>query len=138
MAGKFQIRSRKWDVGILIACLVSLVARLRRAVPPAVDGQLDRRHRRPLFVVLLGILTFAAFAGPGIVYVLRKRVKPVKDRLPGGTMSWIRSHLYIPVLALVLGLSTPRSCRSATTCRRARCSSPSASWCRSAASPATT
>ena len=54
-----------------------------------------------LFVIALGIITFALFAGPGLVYVLRKRVKPIKDRLPGGTMTWIRSHLYLPIAALV-------------------------------------
>src|SRR5207237_7441684 len=54
-----------------------------------------------LFVVFLGILTFAGFSGPGIVYVLRKRNTWVKSKLPGGTMAWIRSHLYLPVIALV-------------------------------------
>jgi hypothetical protein len=103
VAGKFQIRSRKWDIGILIACLVSLALGFGGLF---LLQSLKNPTGTPttLFVVLLGILTFAAFAGPGIVYVLRKRVKSVKDRLPGGTMSWIRSHLYIPVLALVLGL----------------------------------
>ena len=38
---------------------------------------------------------------PGIVYVLRKRNAWVKKKLPGGTMPWIRSHLYLPILALV-------------------------------------
>ena len=37
--------------------------------------------------------------------MLRKRVKSVKERLPGGTMAWIRSHLYLPVLALVLAFA---------------------------------
>lgn len=104
MAGKFQIRSRRWDVGILLASLASLLVGL---------GGVFVLHRAGnstgtptlLFVVLLGILAFAAFAGPGIVYVLRKRVKPVKARLPGGTMAWIRSHLYLPILALVLALA---------------------------------
>jgi hypothetical protein len=53
------------------------------------------------FIIFLGILTFAGFAGPGMVYVLRKRNAWVKAKLPGGTMAWIRSHLYLPVVALV-------------------------------------
>ena len=46
LAGKFQIRSRKWDVGILIACVVAPRHRLRRAVPAAGVGQLGR-HDSP-------------------------------------------------------------------------------------------
>ena len=103
MAGKFQIRSRKWDIGILIACLASLALGFGGLFLLHSMGN-STGTTTNLFVILLGVLTFAAFAGPGIVYVLRKRVKKIKDRLPGGTMTWIRSHLYIPVLALILGL----------------------------------
>lgn len=104
MAGKFTIRSRKWDVGILIASVASLVLGFGGLFVLHAAGN-STGTPTLLFVVFLGILTFAAFAGPGIVYVLRKRVKRVKDRLPGGTMSWIRSHLYLPVLALVLAIA---------------------------------
>jgi cytochrome c553 len=100
MAGKFQIRSKRWDVGVLVGSLVVLVLGvgglfLLQGSGNAAGGTTN------LFVILLGIITFAFFAGPGLVYVLRKRVARVKALLPGGTMSWIRSHLYLPVLALV-------------------------------------
>jgi len=104
VAGKFQIRSRKWDIGILVASLVSLAIGLGGLFVLQAAGDMTGSPTL-WFVVLLGVLTFAAFAGPGIVYVLRKRVKPIKDRLPGGTMTWIRSHLYLPVLALVLAFA---------------------------------
>lgn len=54
-----------------------------------------------LFVIGFGFLTFAFFAGPGILYVARKRIPAVKKRMPGGTLAWIRAHLYLPVLALI-------------------------------------
>jgi hypothetical protein len=101
LAGKFQIRSRKWDIGILAGSLAALVVGLGGLFALQAAGN-STGGPTQLFVIVLGILTFAAFAGPGIVYVLRKRVKPIKERLPGGTMTWIRSHLYLPVLALVL------------------------------------
>jgi hypothetical protein len=103
VAGKFQIRSRRWDVGICVASLVGLVLAFGGLLVLQLAGNATGTPTL-LFVVVLGLLTFAAFAGPGIVYVVRKRVKPVKDRLPGGTMTWIRSHLYLPVLALVLAV----------------------------------
>jgi hypothetical protein len=97
--GAFQIRSKKWDIGVIIGSLVLLVVGfgglfLLQSSGAAGDPVL-------LFVVFLGILTFCGFSGPGIVYVLRKRNSWVKGKLPGGTMAWIRSHLYIPILALV-------------------------------------
>ena len=97
--GTFQIRSKKWDVGVLIGSLVVLIVGfgglfLLQRTDAAGNPTL-------FFIILLGIVTFAFFAGPGIVYVLRKRNAWVKKKLPGGTMPWIRSHLYLPVLALV-------------------------------------
>ena len=99
--GAFQIRSRKWDVGVLIGSLVVLLVGFGGLF--LLQGMDSAGNPTLLFVVLLGIVTFAFFAGPGIVYVLRKRNKWVKAKLPGGTMAWIRSHLYLPVLALVAG-----------------------------------
>jgi hypothetical protein len=98
-AGAFQIRSRRWDVGVLIGSIVLLIVGfgglfLLQQTDSAGNPTL-------LFIVLLGIVTFCFFAGPGIVYVLRKRNAWVKKKLPGGTMPWIRSHLYLPILALV-------------------------------------
>ena len=91
LAGKFQIRSRKWDIGILIGVDRQPRDRLRRSVPAAGRRATRRAPRRCCSSIFLGVVTFLLFAGPGIVYVLRKRVKPVKDALPGGTMAWIRS-----------------------------------------------
>lgn len=100
MAGKFQIRSRKWDLGILAGSAVLLLIGIGGLVALQASGNAAGGTTN-LFVILLGVVTFAFFAGPGLVYVLRKRVKAVKAALPGGTMTWIRSHLYLPVLALV-------------------------------------
>jgi hypothetical protein len=97
--GAFQIRSKKWDVGVLIGSLVVLLIGFGGLF---LLQQIDSAGNPTLFfIVLLGLLTFCFFAGPGIVYVLRKRNAWVKKRLPGGTMPWIRSHLYLPILALV-------------------------------------
>ncbi len=98
MAGKFQMRSRKWDIAVTLGSLALAVLGfgglflLQRAVEPGTSTL--------IFIVTLGIVTLAFFAGPGIVYSARKRIGPVKKSLPGGTMAWIRSHLYLPVLAI--------------------------------------
>ncbi|MEY2453384.1 MAG: hypothetical protein QOD92_2958 [Acidimicrobiaceae bacterium] len=97
--GPFQIRSKKWDIGILIGSLALLVVGFGGLF--ALQKIDSAGNPTLLFIVFLGILTFAGFAGPGIVYVLRKRNTWVKAKLPGGTMAWVRSHLYLPVLALV-------------------------------------
>lgn len=100
MAGKFQIKSRKWDVGVLIGSLVVLVIGIGGLFLLQASGN-STGGTTNLFVVFLGIVTFCFFAGPGLVYVARKRIKKLKEALPGGTMTWIRSHLYLPILALV-------------------------------------
>ncbi len=96
---KFQIRSPFWDRLALFGSIVLIVVGL---------GALFvlRAIRAPalltlLFVVGYGLVTFALFAGPGIVFVARKRIPAVKRLLPGGTLAWVRSHLYLPILALV-------------------------------------
>jgi hypothetical protein len=99
--GKFQIRSKRWDIGVLIGSIVVLVVGFGGLF--VLQGMDSAGNPTLFFIVVLGIVTFAFFAGPGIVYVLRKRNAWVKKRLPGGTMPWIRSHLYLPILALVAG-----------------------------------
>ena len=83
MAGKFQISSRKWDIGILIVCARQPRDRLGGLFLLQGSGNCDGTTTN-LFVILLGILTFAVFAGPGIVYVLRKRVKRSRTACPAG------------------------------------------------------
>lgn len=100
MSSKFQIKSRAWNIGVLVGSIVLVLVGFGglfflRGSPDGSPGATT------LFISLLGIVTFLLFAGPGIVYSARKRLKPVKDALPGGTMAWVRSHLYIPILALV-------------------------------------
>src|SRR3954451_20416545 len=97
--GPFQIRSKKWDIGVLIGSLALLAVGFGGLF--ALQAINSAGNPTLFFIVFLGILTFAGFAGPGIVYVLRKRNAWVKSKLPGGTMAWIRSHLYLPVIALV-------------------------------------
>jgi len=99
--GAFQIRSKRWDVGVLIGSIVLLLVGFGGLF---LLQQTDSAGTPTLlFIVFVGIVTFCFFAGPGIVYVLRKRNAWVKKTLPGGTMPWIRSHLYLPILALVAG-----------------------------------
>jgi cytochrome c553 len=108
MAGKFQIKSRKWDIGVLIGSVVTLALGLGGLFLLQSSGNAAGGTTN-LFVIFLGIVTFAFFAGPGLVYVLRKRVKKIKDLLPGGSMTWIRSHLYLPILALVAAYAHAQS-----------------------------
>ncbi len=56
-----------------------------------------------LFIIFLGVVTLLLFGGPGIAFVARKRIPYLKKRLPGGTLTWVRAHLYLPILALVAG-----------------------------------
>ena len=108
MAGKFQIRSKKWDLWVLGGSLLLLALGVGGLFVLQGSGN-AAGSKTNLFVILLGIVTFAFFAGPGLVYVLRKRVKKIKDLLPGGTMTWIRSHLYLPVLALMAAYAHAQS-----------------------------
>jgi len=97
--GAFQIRSKKWDIGVLIGSLALLLVGFGGLF--LLQNMDSAGNPTLFFIVFLGIVTFGGFAGPGIVYVLRKRNTWVKSKLPGGTMAWIRSHLYLPVIALV-------------------------------------
>jgi len=102
VAGKFQIRSKKWDTWVLVGSIVLLtvgfggIFGLQYALSDGGAGGPTLS-----FVVLLGFVALGFFAGPGIVYASRKRIPALKKRLPGGTLPWIRSHLYLPALALV-------------------------------------
>jgi hypothetical protein len=98
---KFQIRSRRWD---LIATIGSLVV-----VAVGFGGLFLLQSQRAgasttfWFIIVLGIVTFLFFAGPGLVFVARKRIPFVKKHIPGGSLAWVRAHLYMPILALVAG-----------------------------------
>src|SRR5215212_7986632 len=99
----FQLKSRRWNVasviGVAVIALVGfggLVA-IRSAFAPSGTPA-------NLLLIGLGVLTFLGFALPGIVYVLRKRVAFLKKHIPGGTMPWIRAHLYVPIMAVAAGL----------------------------------
>ena len=95
---KFQIQSRKWNVAIGIGVFVLFLGAfgslffLQALIAPGTPTY--------VFLVILGVVTALLFALPGLVYPARKRVGPVKKVLPGGTMAWVRSHLYIPILSL--------------------------------------
>lgn len=99
VAGKFQMRSRKWDVASVVGALLLFAFGFGGLF--VLRGALTPGTAVTLFLVLLGIVTFLFFAGPGIVYSARKRIGVVKKAMPGGTMAWIRAHLYLPVFAMV-------------------------------------
>jgi hypothetical protein len=63
--GAFQIRSKRWDVGVLIGSLVTLIVGFGGLF---LLQQIDSAGNPTLFfIVLLGLVTFAFFSGPGIV-----------------------------------------------------------------------
>ena len=99
MANKFQIKSRAWNLIAGIGSAVLLVVGFGGLF--LLQGADASATLTLVFVVGLGFVTFLFFAGPGLVYSARKRNKTLKKSLPGGTMAWIRSHLYLPILALV-------------------------------------
>jgi len=96
---KLRIRSRAWDATVIVTVIALFIGGwgglivVREAFPGDASATL-------VVLIVLGILTFAFFAGPGIVYVARKRVPSLQRRLPGDAMAWVRAHLYLPVLAL--------------------------------------
>ena len=108
--GKFTIKSRTWNtitaVGIAVLFLLGFggLFYIQGSIKP--DGT-----TMLLFLVILGIVTFLLFAGPGLLYPGRKRVAFLKKILPGGTMAWVRAHMYMPAIAvaaaIVHGTSEP-------------------------------
>jgi hypothetical protein len=94
-----QIRTKGWDRGVVVGSLLLVVIGfggifLLQAARSGATTTL-------WFIVLLGVLTFVFFAGPGIAFAARKRIPWVKQRVPGGTLAWVRAHLYLPILALI-------------------------------------
>ncbi|MDQ1394984.1 MAG: hypothetical protein QOG64_243 [Acidimicrobiaceae bacterium] len=103
MAGKFTIKSRTWNVITVVGIIVLFVVGfgglfyIRDNLKP--DGT-----TMLLFLVVLGVVTFLLFAGPGLLYPGRKRIGWIKKLMPGGTMAWIRSHMYLPALAVAAAI----------------------------------
>jgi hypothetical protein len=96
---KFQIKSRTWNLIVIIGSVVLLAIGFGGLF--LLQSARSSASTTLWFIVLLGVLTTLFFAGPGIAFVLRKRVAWLKKRLPGDTMAWVRAHLYLPILALV-------------------------------------
>lgn len=96
---KFQIKSRTWNLIAIIGSAVLLAIGFGGLF--LLQSSRSSASTTLWFIVLLGVLTTVFFAGPGIAFVLRKRVAWLKKRLPGDTMAWVRAHLYLPILALV-------------------------------------
>jgi hypothetical protein len=98
--GKFTIKSRAWNiitaVGVVALLLLGFggLFYLQSKVKPSGTTTL-------IFLVVLGVITFLFFAGPGLLYPGRKRVGWIKKITPGGTMAWVRAHMYLPFLALL-------------------------------------
>ena len=105
MAGppKFQITSRKWNVATVIGAILILAIGfgglfyIQSNVEPTGGITLA-------FVIGFGILAALLFISPGALYPFRKRTAFGKKIMPGGTMTWIRSHMYLPILALIAGI----------------------------------
>ncbi len=97
---KFQITSRKWNIAAVVGAIVLLAIGfgglfyIQKNVKPTGGVMLA-------VVIAFGILTALLFVGPGALYPFRKRTAFGKKIMPGGTMAWIRSHMYLPILALV-------------------------------------
>jgi hypothetical protein len=96
---KPQLKSRAWNLIVVIGSLALIalgfgglfLLQSARAGATATNW----------FIIGIGIITFLCFAGPGIAFVARKRIAWVKKHIPGGSLAWVRAHLYLPVLALV-------------------------------------
>ncbi len=96
---KPQLKSRAWNLIVIIGSL-ALVAIGFGGLFVLQAGKAGATTTL-WFVVGIGVITFLCFAGPGIAFVARKRIAFVKKHIPGGSLSWVRAHLYMPVLALV-------------------------------------
>jgi hypothetical protein len=100
---KFQITSRKWNIAAVVGSIIILALGfgglfyIQKNVNPTGGVMLA-------VVIAFGILTALLFVGPGALYPFRKRTAFGKKIMPGGTMSWIRSHMYLPILALVAAI----------------------------------
>jgi len=100
---KFQITSRKWNIAAVVGSILILLVGfgglfyIQKNVKPTGGVMLA-------FVIAFGILTALLFVGPGALYPFRKRTRIGKKVMPGGTMTWIRSHMYLPILALVAAI----------------------------------
>ena len=100
---KFQITSRKWNVAAVIGSIIILAVGFGGLF--YIQKNVDPTGGVMLAVVIgFGILTALLFVGPGALYPFRKRTAFGKKIMPGGTMSWIRSHMYLPILALVAAI----------------------------------
>lgn len=96
---KPQLKSKAWNRIVAIGSVVLLVVGFGGLF--LLQSSAAGATTTLLFVVFLGIVTFLAFAGPGIAFAARKRIAWVKAKVPGGSLAWVRAHLYLPVLALV-------------------------------------
>ena len=100
---KFQITSRKWNIAAVVGSIIILAVGfgglfyIQKNVNPTGGVMLA-------VVIGFGILTALLFVGPGALYPFRKRTAFGKKIMPGGTMTWIRSHMYLPILALVAAI----------------------------------
>ncbi len=99
MMAKPQLKSKVWN----IICIVGSVMLVALGFGGLYFLQSSKSSATTvlLFIVAFGIVTFLLFAGPGIAFVARKRIPYLKKHLPGGSIAWIRAHLYMPILALV-------------------------------------
>lgn len=95
----FTIKSKTWNLIVIIGSVVLILVGWGGLF--GLQGARAGATATNLFIIGLGVLTFLFFAGPGIAFVLRKRVPFLKKHLPGGSLTWVRAHLYLPILALV-------------------------------------
>jgi len=95
----FQIKSKTWNLIVIVGSVIVIGIGFGGLF--GLQSQRAGATATNLFIIGLGILTFLFFAGPGIAFVARKRIPFLKKHLPGGSMSWVRAHLYLPVLAIV-------------------------------------
>jgi hypothetical protein len=96
---KMKISSRRWNLIAIFGSIALIVIGFAGLF--LLQAAKSSASLTMWFIVLLGLVTFVFFAGPGIVFVARKRIPFVKKHIPGGTLAWVRAHLYLPILALV-------------------------------------
>ena len=94
-----KIKSRIWNLIVIIGSLALVAIGFGGLF--LLQSSRASATTTEWLIIGLGILTFLFFAGPGIAFAARKRIAWLKKKLPGGTLAWVRAHLYLPILALV-------------------------------------
>lgn len=97
MAKKPQFKSAAWRIAGFAGTAVVWVLGFGGLF--YLQGEVAGADTVNWFVIGLGVLAVVFFLVPGIVFPMRK-TRVVKTVLPMGFVTWVRLHLYVPILAV--------------------------------------